>query len=247
MPLQKTDAYINFDKAMKESLAKFNASEQRGMRLRFVDQELKPLGKRLRLNEEEWANYIGFCADKSLLPSEKDEHFTAWTEKWNLGTYDPTDPVKKSKPKPAKRGSALDYIKLDDCPDPEPEITITDIEADKFCKEMPDKIESVPITTNTDKCPSAKSECAQSEWDKLPVEEKAKRTIAKQQKPKDKPMKTKQELLTELLSSSDGLSEEEVKKICVSTFCDLFKEVIDAMQSSSMALLSQIQKDEDDQ
>jgi hypothetical protein len=58
--------------------------------------------------------------------------------------------------------------------------------------------------------------------------------------------KTKQELLTELLSSSDGLSEQEVKKICVSTFCDLFKEVIDAMQSSSMALLSQIQKDEDD-
>jgi hypothetical protein len=206
---------------MKESLAKFNATEQRGMRLRFVEQELKPLGKRLRLNEEEWANYIGFCADKSLLQSEKDEHFTAWTEKWKLGLYDPTDPVKKSKPKPAKRGSALDDIKLDDCPDPDPEITITDIEADKFCKEMPDKIESVPITTNTESKPKPK--------------------------PKDKPMpKTKQELLTELLSSSDGLSEQEVKKICVDTFCDLFKEVIDAMQSSSMALLSQIQKDEDD-
>ena len=233
MPLQKSKAYINFDKAMKESLAKFNASEQRGMRLRFVDLELKPLGKRLRLNEEEWANYIGFCADKSLLPSEKDEHFTAWTEKWNLGTYDPTDPVKKSKPKPAKRGSALDEIKLDDCPDPEPEITKIEEE------------QSVPISTNTDE-----AEPFTSEWSKLPIEERAKRTIAKQQKPKpkDKPMpKTKQELLTELLSSSDGLSEEEVKKICVSTFCDLFKEVIDAVQSSSMALLSQIQKDEDDQ
>jgi hypothetical protein len=226
MPLQKTDAYINFDKAMKESLAKFNATEQRGMRLRFVDQELKPLGKRLRLNEEEWANYIGFCADKSLLQSEKDEHFTAWAEKWKLGTYDPTDPVKKSKPKPAKRGSALDDIKLDDCPDPEPEITKIEEE------------QSVPITTNTDKCPSAKSVCTPSDY---AVESKPK------PKPKDKPMpKTKQELLTELLSSSDGLSEQEVKKICVSTFCDLFKEVIDAMQSSSMALLSQIQKDEDD-
>jgi len=236
MPLQKTDAYINFDKAMKESLAKFNATDQRGMRLRFVEQELKPLGKRLRLNEEEWANYIGFCADKSLLQSEKDEHFTAWTEKWKLGLYDPTDPVKKSKSKPAKRGSALDDIKLDDCPDPDPEITITDIEADKFCKEMPDKIESVPITTNTDKCPSAKSVCTPSDY-----------AVESKPKPKDKPMpKTKQELLTELLSSSDGLSEEEVKKICVDTFCDLFKEVIDAMQSSSMALLSQIQKDEDD-
>lgn len=233
MPLQKTDAYINFDKAMKESLAKFNATEQRGMRLRFVEQELKPLGKRLRLNEEEWANYIGFCADKSLLQSEKDEHFTAWAEKWKLGSYDPTDPVKKSKSKPAKRGSALDDIKLDDCPDPDPEITITDIEADKFCKEMPDKIESVPITTNTDK------QCAQSEWDKLPVEEKAKRTIAKQQKPKpkDKPMpKTKQELLTELLSSSDGLSEEEVeaiaKRVAVKALTDLFSEVSETIKST---------------
>jgi hypothetical protein len=65
-------------------------------------------------------------------------------------------------------------------------------------------------------------------------------------KPKDKPMKTKQELITELLSSSDGLSEQEVKKICVSTFCDLFKEVIDSVQTSAMCMLNQIQKDEDD-
>lgn len=223
MPLQKTEAYIKFDKAMKDSLAKFSATEQRGMRIRFVDQELKPLGKRLRLNEEEWANYIGFCSDKSLLPSEKDEHFTAWAEKWNLGAFDPTGPTKKSKPKPAKRGSALDDIKLDDCPDPEPEIT----------KIVEDK--AVPIKTNTDECPSAKESCAKD-------------TFTPKPKPKEKTMpKTKQELLTELLSSSDGLSEEEVKKICVSTFCDLFKEVIDAVQSSSMALLTQIKKDEDDQ
>lgn len=236
MPLQKSKAYVNFDKAMKESLAKFNATEQRGMRLRFVDQELKPLGKRLRLNEEEWANYIGFCADKSLLQSEKDEHFTAWTEKWKLGLYDPTDPVRKSKPKPAKRGNALDDIKLDDCPDPEPEITKPDIEADKFCKEMPDRIESVPITTNTDKCPSAKSECAPRDY-----------AVESKPKPKDKPMpKTKQELLTELLSSSDGLSKEEVKKICVDTFCDLFKEVIDSVHSNAMTLLSDIKEDESD-
>jgi hypothetical protein len=236
MPLQKTDAYVKFDKAMKDSLAKFNATEQKGMRIRFVEQELKPLGKRLRLNDEEWTNSIGFCADKSLLPSDKDEHFNAWADKWNLGTYDPTDPVKKSKAKPAKRGSALDDIKLDDCPDPEPEITKPDIEADKFCKEMPDRIESLPITTNTDKCPSAKSQCAPLDY-----------AVESKPKPKDKPMpKTKQELLTELLSSSDGLSEQEVKKICVSTFCDLFKEVIDSVQTSAMCMLNQIQKDEDD-
>lgn len=276
MPLQKTEIYLEFDRAMKDSLAKFSASEQAGMRIRFVDQEIKTLGKKLRFNEEEWTNYLGFLTDKSLSTGEKDEYFKQWAEKWNLGTYDPTGPTKKSKPKPAKRGNALDDIKLDDCP--EPEITITDIEADKFCKEMPDKIESVPndmtqhldaltkkalarqndpteelspaefadiseqeelfvpITTNTDNCPSAKSVCTPRDY-----------AVEFKPKPKDKPMsKSKQELLTELLSSSDGLSEEEVKKICVSTFCDLFKEVIDSVQMGAMCMLNQIKKDEDD-
>ena len=226
MAIKKTKVYLEFEKAMKDSLAKFSASEQSGMRIRFVQDELKPLGKKLRLDEYTWTNYLGFLTDKSLLPKEKDEYFAQWTEKWKMGAYDPTEPVKKKKA-PAKRGNALDDIVLDETKPEitktekakEPELPISNTQTpskadkvmDQVCKEMPDEIE-----------------------------------IKQKPKPKEKAMpKTKQELLTELLSSSDGLSEEEVKKICVTTFCDLFKEVIDAVQTSSIALLNQIKKDEE--
>jgi hypothetical protein len=238
MAIKKTKVYLEFEKAMKDSLAKFSASEQSGMRIRFVQDELKPLGKKLRLDEYTWTNYLGFLTDKSLLPKEKDEYFAQWTEKWKMGAYDPTEPVKQKKKAPAKRGNALDDIVLDET---KPEITKTE-----KAKEP-----ELPINSNTQTealtpqeqddaeasdeagtleldCPSAKSECNQSDWDKLPLEEKAKRTIAKQQKPKPKEKtmpKTKQELLTELLSSSDGLSEEEVKRVATDTFCDLISEL----------------------
>lgn len=62
--------------------------------------------------------------------------------------------------------------------------------------------------------------------------------------------KSKKEILLEAISALEedentGMTEEQVKKICVSVFCDLFKEVIDSMQSSSMALLNQIKMDEE--
>ena len=71
-------------------------------------------------------------------------------------------------------------------------------------------------------------------------------------KPKEENMpKSKKEILLEAISALEedentGITEEQVKKICVSVFCDLFKEVIDSMQSSSMALLNQIKMDEEE-
>jgi hypothetical protein len=231
MAIKKTKAYEEFVKAMKESLAKFSASEQAGMRVRFVQDELKPLGKKLRLDEDTWTNYLGFLTDKSLLPKEKDEYFTQWTEKWKMGAYDPTEPVRQKKKPPAKRGNALDDIVIDD--EAKPEITKTE-----KAKEP-----ELPINGNTQTPPSEADKVMDQVCKEMPDEIE----IKQKPKPKEKPMpKTKQELLTELLSSSDGLSEQEVKKICVSTFCDLFKEVIDSVQTSAMCMLNQIQKDEDD-
>lgn len=81
--------------------------------------------------------------------------------------------------------------------------------------------------------------------------------IIRKPEPKPKPKeekampKSKKEILLEAISALEedentGITEEQVKKICVSVFCDLFKEVIDSMQSSSMALLNQIKMDEEE-
>ena len=218
MSANKLPEYKQYLSAKEEALSKYSKSEHPALLKRFTDECIIPIG----FNHE-----FRYIMDKSHTNEQKAENFLKWANLWKEGHFQPEKKALVSKvKKKTKRGASLDDLTLDEPKEPreEPDNFVTqpskaDEIMDQVCKEMPDKIEPKP---------------------------KEETTMATTPK-----SKSKKEILMEAFKALEedentGITEEQVKKICVSVFCDLFKEVIDSIQSSSMALLNQIKMDEEE-
>lgn len=248
----KSKAYQEFKSALDLRCGLFTPEKATILRRKLVSDALAPLGKELYSNEEEWTNLPTFNHSDKLDDKKKDQYYEQWKNAIEIGVFDP-EPTAGKKSVPKKRGGGkLSNLSLDDL-DTEPkkeEKEVKVIEKEWVDSEKIDGL--LPKEEEEKDCPDELPiKSKQSEWEELPVEERAARTIAKQQnKTKDEPVsKSKKEQALELLlGGDDSLSEQEVIKIANNVFADLLSEVIGEIRDGGglnavANLLAQIKKD----
>ena len=234
----KSEEWKEFKKCREDIMSNYTRPEQSAMKQKWTDECLVPLGYN---HEFEFVR----CKEKS--DDEKAKLFNEWSDMFKDGKFNPDRKPKATKKVKPKRGASLDDLSLDepviDKPDTTniKEPTEVDKVVDQQVKEIPDLVEQPKPVTKQPKI----------------IDKLNEKTVDAMQKHKEEitmastTPKSKKELLLEAISALEeeentGITEEQVKKICVSVFCDLFKEVIDSMHSKSMSLLNQIKKDEEE-
>ena len=219
------EGYKKLMNALKERASVLGMQSNREILGRFNETILFKYNVDKFKSEDKFISVHMFENSVDVQDDEKDELYAKWIPMVTEGACDPDKAV--TTPKQVKKTrKSMDDIKIKP-------------------KEEKKEAEVEP--------PIIRKQRTQKEWEALPVEERAKITIEKQKtKPKEEKAmpKSKKEILLEAISALEedentGMTEEQIKKICVGVFCDLFKEVIDSMQSSSMALLNQIKMDEE--
>ena len=218
------EGYKKLMNALKERASVLGMQSNREILGRFNETILFKYNVDKFKSEDKFISVHMFENSDDVQDDEKDELYAKWIPMVTEGACDPEKAV--ATPKQVKKTrKSMDDIKIKP-------------------KEEKKEAEVEP--------PIIRKQRTQKEWEALPVEERAKITIEKQKtKPKEEKAmpKSKKEILLEAMKAleedENTMTEEQVKKICVGVFCDLFKEVIDSMQSSSMALLNQIKMDEE--
>jgi len=172
-------------------------------------------------SEDKFISVHNFENSDDVQDDEKDELYAKWIPMVTEGACDPEKAV--ATPKQVKKTrKSMDDIKIK----PKEEKKVAEVEP--------------PIIRKPSKADKIMDQVCKEMPDKIEPKPKEEKNMPK----------SKKEILLEAIKALEadentGMTEEQVKRICVSVFCDLFKEVIDSMQSSSMALLNQIKMDEE--
>jgi len=208
-----TEAWKSYKKAEKEQCSKFSSPEAKGMKEKFVQTVLAPLGKELFQDDTKFTSIFLFHTADDVTEEDKIKYLQLWEKIWSEGKLDPVATVSAGKKKPEpKRGSTLDDFDMSDLSDDE---DITEPEV----VQMEDK-------------PTDDEDGKDGDWDSLPLKDKIKKNL---EHPRNKPKpsspvsQTRAELIEQLLGSSDGLTEDDVRRIAKDVFNDLFNEVISAI------------------
>lgn len=212
------EGYKKLMNALKERASVLGMQNNREILGRFNETILFKYNVDKFKSEDKFISVHMFENSDDVQDDEKDELYAKWIPMVTEGACDPEKAV--ATPKQVKKTrKSMDDIKIK----PKEEKKEAEVEP--------------PIIREPSKADKIMDQVCKVMPDKI------------EPKPKEAMPKSKKEILLEAISAleeeENTMTEEQVKKICVSVFCDLFKEVIDSMQSSSMALLNQIKMDEE--
>lgn len=208
-----TEAWKSYKKAEKEQCSKFSPPEAKGMKEKFVQTVLAPLGKELFQDDTKFTSIFLFHTADDVTEEDKIKYLQLWEKIWSEGKLDPvaTKVSAGKKPEP-KRGSALDDFDMSDLSDGE----------DTTVPEVVQMEEAKPTEDTGDE-----------DWDSLPLKDKIKKNLEhprnKPSKPSNPVSQTRAELIEQLLGASDGLTEDDVRRIATDVFNDLLNKVMSAV------------------
>jgi len=212
-----TEAWKSYKKAEKEQCSKFSSPEAKGMKEKFVQTVLAPLGKELFQDDTKFTSIFLFHTADDVTEEDKIKYLQLWEKIWSEGKLDPVATVSAGKKKPEpKRGSALDDFDMSDLSD--------------------DEDTTEPEVVQMEEAKPTDDEDGEDDWESLPLKDKIKKNLehprnkpSKPSKPSNPVSQTRAELIEQLLGSSDGLTEDDVRRIAKDVFNDLLNEVISAI------------------
>lgn len=215
------EGYKKLMNALKERASVLGMQSNREILGRFNETILFKYNVDKFKSEDKFISVHMFENSDDVQDDEKDELYAKWIPMVTEGACDPEKAM--ATPKQVKKTrKSMDDIKIK----PKEEKKEAEVEP--------------PIIRKPSKADKIMDQVCKEMPDKIEPKPKEEKAMPK----------SKKEILLEAISALEedentGMTEEQVKKICVGVFCDLFKEVIDSMQSSSMALLNQIKMDEE--
>jgi hypothetical protein len=217
----KSKEWQAFKKVREDICSDYTTGEGVAIKQKWVNECLKPLG---------FKHEFEFIRCKETPEDQKTKLFIEWTALFKDGKFNP-DRKSKKKKAPAKRGSAIEDLSLDEPVDEQPDVNVS----------APTNEEEIAEEEELGDEPAEQPEPV-TKQPKI-IDELNKKNVDAMKKHKEELTmpKSKKELLLEAINALEeeenaGITEEQVeeisKRIAVKVLTDLFSEISETITST---------------